>query len=604
MPAGHPDVSIDAPHNLPAGVAIFLGVADGGGAILGAPVHLVRCGPNDKLRPQQDPRKVQMTSTRLDGAVPARRIPVLIVGGGPVGLALAADLGWRSVPCELIEQTDGAIATPKMNEVNVRTMEFCRRWGIAEQVLNCPFPADYPFDVVFVTSLSGHEIGRMRRPARGKQRPEAYSPMRLQACSQMWFDPILRGFAQSSPSVQLRHRTRLEAFEDNGDGVICDVVDLATGARERVVADYLVGCDGAQSAIRSALGIGLGGQGVLGHPLHLFFRAPGLLEQCGREPGTFFMAIDRDGLWANIRVIDPANALWRLMVLDSDGKQTPETIDKDALIRRAVGRPIEVEWLGLSIWARRSVVADAYGRGRVFLAGDAVHQLSPTGALGMNTGIGDAVDLGWKLAATVQGWGGDQLLASYDAERRPIGHRNVDMAAEFYLRHENFDQGLGAIEEDTESGRTLRQRLGGDLVRDIGAMFRTIGMQIGYRYEGSPIVVPDGTPPVPDNPDEFAASARPGSRAPHAVLQDGRSILDLYGRGFTLVRFNDVAGGSIGEAAKARGVPLRTVAADDPDAAKLYERKLVLVRPDGHVAWRGDREPDNSLAVIDRVRGA
>ncbi len=440
----------------------------------------------------------------------ARSVPVLVVGGGPVGLALAAELGWRGVRCELIEQGDGSIVTPKMNEVNVRTMEFCRRWGIAEQVLNCPFPVDYPFDVVFVTSLGGHEIGRMRRPSRARQQPEAYSPMRLQACSQMWFDPMLRALAQSAPSVRLRYRTKLEGFEDTGDGVICDIVDLKTGVRERVEADYLVGCDGATSAIRGALGIGLAGQGVLGHPLHLFFRAPDLLAQCGKEPGTFFLAIDRDGLWANIRVIDPVNAMWRLMVLDSDGKQTPETIDKAALIRRAVGRPIDVEWLGVSIWTRRSVVSDRYGQGRVFLAGDAVHQLSPTGALGMNTGIGDAVDLGWKLAAAVQGWGGPNLLASYDTERRPIGLRNVGMTAEFYLAHENFDQGLAAIDDDTEAGRALRARLGRDLVRDIGAMFRTIGMQIGYRYEGSPIIVPDGSPPVPDHPENFVASARPG----------------------------------------------------------------------------------------------
>jgi 2-polyprenyl-6-methoxyphenol hydroxylase-like FAD-dependent oxidoreductase len=534
-----------------------------------------------------------------------RSVPVLVVGGGPVGLALAAELGWRGVRCELIEQGDGSIATPKMNEVNVRTMEFCRRWGIAEQVLNCPFPVDYPFDVVFVTSLGGHEIGRMRRPSRARQQPEAYSPMRLQACSQMWFDPMLRALAQSSSSVRLRYRTRLEGFEDTGDGVVCDIVELETGIRERVEADYLVGCDGATSAIRGALGIGLAGQGVLGHPLHLFFRAPDLLTQCGKEPGTFFLAIDRDGLWANIRIIDPANAMWRLMVLDSDGKQTPETIDKAALIRRAVGRPIDVEWLGVSIWTRRSVVADRYGQGRVFLAGDAVHQLSPTGALGMNTGIGDAVDLGWKLAAAVQGWGGANLLASYDTERRPIGLRNVGMTAEFYLAHENFDQGLAAIDDDTEAGRALRAGLGRDLVRDIGAMFRTIGMQIGYRYEGSPIIVPDGSPPVPDHPENFVASARPGSRAPHVALADGRSMLDLYGRDFVLVRFGGAPeGASVAEAAAKRGVPLRTVMVEQPAAATLYEHKLVLVRPDGHVAWRGDSVPADPLALIDRVRGA
>ena len=535
-----------------------------------------------------------------------RRVPVLIVGGGPVGLALAADLGWRGVDCELIEQGDGSITTPKMNEVSVRTMEFCRRWGIADQVLNCPFPADYPFDVVFVTSLGGHEIGRMRRLPRARQTPEPYSPMRLQACSQMWFDPILKNFALSSPSVRLRHRTRMEAFEDTGAGVVVDIVDLDRGARERVTADYLVGCDGAQSAIRGTLGIGLAGQGVLGHPLHLFFRAPGLLQQCGKEPGTFFLAIDREGLWANIRIVDPANAMWRLMVLDSDGKQTPESIDKDALIRRAVGRPIAVEWLDLSIWTRRSLVAERYAQGRVMLAGDAVHQLSPTGALGMNTGIGDAVDLGWKLAAAVQGWGGPNLLASYDSERRPIGLRNVGMTAEFYLAHEKFDEGLSAIEDDSEPGRVLRQRLGRELERDVGAMFRTIGLQIGYRYEDSPLCVADGTPAPPDDPENFIASARPGARAPHAVLADGSSTLDLYGRSFVLARFGAGAsdGASIAAAAAARGVPLRMVTVAEPNAAALYERKLVLVRPDGHVAWRGDEPPADALAMIDRVRGA
>jgi 2-polyprenyl-6-methoxyphenol hydroxylase-like FAD-dependent oxidoreductase len=536
-----------------------------------------------------------------------RRVPVLIVGGGPVGLALAADLGWRGVACELVEQTDGAIITPKMNEVNVRTMEFCRRWGVADQVLNCPFPADYPFDVVFVTSLAGHEIGRMRRPPRAQQRPEPYSPMRLQACSQMWFDPILRAFAQSSPTVRLRHRTRLEAFEDHGDGVGCDIVDLKTDGRERVIADYLVGCDGATSAIRGRLGIGLVGYAALGHPLHLFFRCPDLLEQCGKQSATFFLAIDRDGLWANVRVIDPANGMWRLMVLDSDGKLTAETIDKDALLRRAVGRPLEVEWLSVSIWTRRSLVAERYGRGRVFLAGDAVHQLSPTGALGMNTGIGDAVDLGWKLAAAVQGWGGPNLLASYDAERRPIGHRNVGMAAEFYLAHENFEHGgLSAIADDSPQGQAVRAKLGRELERDVGAMFRTIGLQLGYRYEGSPVIVDDGTPAPPDNPEQFVPSARPGSRAPHAVLGDGRSMLDLYGRTFTLVRFGkDVAdGAAIPAAATKRGVPLHVVTVENPDAAARYERRLVLVRPDGHVAWRSDREPADPLALIDRVRGA
>jgi hypothetical protein len=251
-------------------------------------------------------------------------------------------------------------------------------------------------------------------------------------------------------------------------------------------------------------------------------------------------------------------------------------------------------------------VAERYSKGRVFLAGDAVHQLSPTGALGMNTGIADVVDLGWKLAAVAQGWGGPNLLASYDDERRPVGLRNVGMTTEFYLAHEKFDEGLSAIEEDSERGRALRERLGRELVRDVGAMFRTIGLQIGYRYEGSSIVVPDGTPPAPDDPESFVPSARPGSRAPHVTLADGTSTLDLFGRGFVLARLGEDApdGSAIAAAAKQRGVPLRTVTIVGQEAADIYERSLVLVRPDGHVAWRGDREPADALAVIDRVRGA
>jgi 2-polyprenyl-6-methoxyphenol hydroxylase-like FAD-dependent oxidoreductase len=531
--------------------------------------------------------------------------PVLIVGGGPVGLALAVELGWRGIACTLLEQGDGAIVTPKMNEVNVRTMEFCRRWGMAEAVHSCPFPPDYPLDVAFVTSLSGYELGRMPRPPRMMEKPEPYSPMRLRVCSQMWFDPILQRLARTFPHVSLRYRTRLDSFAVSDTGVTAEIGDLEGGGRERVEAEYLVACDGANSVVRRSLGIGLNGD-TLGHPVHLYFRAPGLLEMCGRKPTTFFVTVDRGGVWSNVRVIDPANAMWRLMVLDAGAGLTSETVDRDAYLRRALGRSIEVEWLGTSVWTRRSVVAERYSKGRVFLAGDAVHQLSPTGALGMNTGIADAVDLGWKLAAVLSGWGGDRLLSSYDSERRPIGTRNVSMAVEFYLEHEKFHDGIAAIEDDSATGAKVRQRAGEALVRGVGRMFRTIGLQIGYRYEGSPICVPDGTPPYRDDPEHFVASARPGSRAPHCWIGDGRSTLDLYGHGFVLLHLgaNAPDASAFETAAAARRVPLKSVALNEPETAELYERRLVLIRPDGHVAWRGNEMPPNAGAVIDRVRGA
>jgi hypothetical protein len=241
----------------------------------------------------------------------------------------------------------------------------------------------------------------------------------------------------------------------------------------------------------------------------------------------------------------------------------------------------------------------------VFLAGDAVHQLSPTGAMGMNTGIGDVVDLGWKLAAVQQGWGGSKLLESYSAERQPVGVRAINHTSDFHISHGKFHDGFAAIEDDTPEGRALRAEVGPELVREVGRMFRTIGLQLGYRYEDSPIIVPDDTEPVPDDPENFVASARPGCRAPHVALTDGSSTLDLYGRGFVLARFGQEAPGDHGivEAAKARGVPIKVETIDNPEAAAIYETRLVLVRPDGHVAWRGNDAPDDPLAVIDRIRG-
>jgi hypothetical protein len=386
--------------------------------------------------------------------------------------------------------------------------------------------------------------------------------------------------------------------------VAAEIVDVESGQRERIDADYLVGCDGANSMVRRSLNIGLNGE-TLGHPVHLYFRAPNLLESCGRQLATFFVTVDRNGAWSNVRIIDPLNAMWRLMVLDAGIGLTPESVDRDTYLRRAIGRPIAVEWLGTSVWTRRSVVAERYGRGRIFLAGDAVHQLSPTGALGMNTGIADAVDLGWKLAAVLQGWSQDGLLASYDAERRPIGARNVKLTAEFYGEHGKFD-GLAAIEEDSAAGAQARQRIGEALVSGIGRMFRTAGLQLGYCYENSPICVPDCTPPCPDDPEDFTPSARPGSRAPHLWLDDSRSMLDLYGHAFVLLRLgSDAPDVSRFEAAAAsRRVPLNVITVAKPEAADLYKRRLVLVRPDGHVAWRSDEMPVNATAIIDKVRGA
>ena len=205
----------------------------------------------------------------------------------------------------------------------------------------------------------------------------------------------------------------------------------------------------------------------------------------------------------------------------------------------------------------------------------------------------------------LSGWGGDGLLSSYDAERRAIGTRNVSMTAEFYSEHEKHGDGTAVIDEDSPAGAQVRKHVGEALVCGVGRMFRTTGLQIGYRYEDLPICVPDGTPSYPDDPEDFIPSARPGSRAPHMWLGDGYSSLDLYGRGFVLIRLGanapDVS--AFKSAAEVRRVPFEIVTVNQPEAMQLYERRLVLVRPDGHVAWRADEVPLDAGAIIDKVRG-
>ena len=305
-------------------------------------------------------------------------------------------------------------------------------------------------------------------------------------------------------------------------------------------------------------------------------------------------------------MVDPVNAMWRLMVLDTDGKQTPESIDKDALIRRAVGRPFEVEWLSASIWTRRSVVAERYSKGRVFLAGDAVHQLSPTGALGMNTGIGDAVDLGWKLAAVVQGWGGPNLLASYDGERRPIGLRTIDNTAGFHLAHGQFESGFSAIEDDSDAGPRAARPSRAATGAQVGAHVSHHRPAARLSLRGLADLRARRHAGAAGRSGELrrlraAGLARAACRARRRQL-DARSVWPRLRA--APARRDAPDGAEIAKAAKKRGVPLRTVTIDEPEAATIYERKLVLVRPDGHVAWRGDEAPSDALAMIDRVRGA
>jgi len=530
--------------------------------------------------------------------------PVLVVGGGPVGLALAGDLGWRGIRCLLIEQSDGSIYQPRMDLVGIRTMEFCRRWGLVGAVEASPYPRDYAQDNIYLTGMTGYELGRERFPGIGQAPPPKESPQRRERCPQNMFDPILRAFAAAQPTVTLRYRTRLVSFTQSADAVTATVENADTGVREEILAQYIVGCDGARSLVRESLGLAMRGNPVLTYTTNVIFRCPHLLSLHDKGEAYRHIFIGPEGTWSTIVAINGRNE-WRFSIIGGAEQREYSRPEIEAAIRRAVGRDFDFEILSVLPWVRRELVAEHYRNGRGFIAGDAAHVMSPTGGFGMNTGIGDAVDLSWKLAAMFEGWGGDALLDSYSTERQPVGARNVTEAAGNLRRMLSVDPHPDIL-DDTPQGAATREKVGREFSETMRREWFTLGIHLGYRYEASPICLPDGTAAPADDPKSYVPTARPGHRAPHAFLADGRSTLDLFGRGFVLLGFGaDAAEAApLLEAASKRKVPISFAAIAEPHIAALYERRFVLVRPDGHVAWRDDRIPAEPLRVIDVVRGA
>ena len=530
-------------------------------------------------------------------------VPVLITGGGPVGLGLAIELGLHRIPTRLIEMRDGTVVVPKMSQVHARSLEFCRRWGIAERVFEAGFPKHHPQDFIYVTTLVGHELFRLSRPSYLEQPCDAGSPVRDYQCPQLYFDPILRGFAETLAPVELSYFTRLDSFVEQADRVIATITDMRSGAQSTLSCRYLVGCDGAQSLVRERLGIAMGGAGHLDLSVSIFFRSAELPSLHDKGWGRFYRFNDEGGCWSEMVAVNGKD-LWRLTILT--GLDPTAAFDPEACLLRAIGRPFAHEIISVLRWDRIEFIAHRYRQGRVFIAGDAAHQNSPTGGLGMNTGFADAFDLGWKLAAMLDGWGGERLLESYEAERRPVAIRNAEECSRLF-RDAAALPGVAALTTTTPEGELARQRYVEVLRANMKASISSITEQVklGFCYEGSPVIWPDGTPPLPTT-GKYIPSTRPGTRAPHAWLADGRSTLDLFGDGFTLLRLGTSPpdATALTDAAARRGVPLHVTDLADPKIAALYERKLVLVRPDGHVAWRGESCPTDALAVIDRLRGA
>src|SRR5262245_30886613 len=530
--------------------------------------------------------------------------PILIVGGGPVGLALAADLGWRRTPCLVVEQGEGPVDHPRATAINARSMEFMRRWGVAEAVRNAAAPEDFPHTALYCTTLTGFEIARIDRPHHGGRGPTTTSPERAQRCNQIWLDPILRDLATSFASVDLRYRWRFEELVEEEDRVIATVRDLARDEPRRIVAQYVIDCSGGHSTIRRQLGLTMSGSPYTGYFVSIFVKAPELWAHHEMGKAALINFVEPDGLWRNLVILD-GRELYRFGVRGKAYYDAPDQVDAERLFTEVVGRQVPHELISVRRWIARNVVSDSYRVGRVFFAGDAAHLNHPSSGLGLNTGLGDAVDLGWKLAATLAGWGGERLLESYEIERQPVGRRNIGHADVSHAGDRDREP-PPEIFEHTAAGERARRKLGEAIVGSMTRKFITDGLALGYRYDPSPICCNEAGAAPHEAIEDYHPNAVTGSRAPHAWLPDGRSIIDLCGRDSTLVRLGEAAPEveAIERAFAARGVPLAVETVGDPKIAMLYQRQLVLIRPDGHIAWRADTLPADPAALVDRARGA
>jgi 2-polyprenyl-6-methoxyphenol hydroxylase-like FAD-dependent oxidoreductase len=531
------------------------------------------------------------------------RTPVLVVGAGPIGLALTGDLAWRGISCTLVEKTDGAITQPKMDLIGPRTMEFCRRWGIEDLVRNCPYNPDQPQDNVWLESLMGFEFGREVFPPPRDAKPPPQSPVRRERCPQDMFDPILRRWVEGLSAAKMRYETELLDFVEKPDRVVARL-RTADGKEETIEADYLVGTDGGASLVRQALGIGMTGKPALTYTTNVIFRCKDFWSLHNKRKGYRFIFIGPEGTWSTLVAID-GHDRYRFSIIGDETKRALTEADVRKLITRAMGKTFDFDVLSIVPWVRRELVADSYGRGRVFIAGDAAHLNSPTGAFGMNTGMQDSADISWKLAANIEGWGTPGLLASYEKERKPVAHRNVEEASENLNRMLSPRLKLSALVfENSEAGTEARREFGEAYTEMMKREWFTLHIHLGYTYEHSPVIVPDGTPAPQDPVMTYNQTARPGSRAPHVWLAPGKSILDLFGRSYVLLRFDSSADVGAFEAAAGKvGLPVTVVDIDNADAKALYQQPLVLVRPDGFVAWRG-RDVGEAAHIVDVVRGA
>ena len=516
---------------------------------------------------------------------------VLIVGAGPVGLTLALDLGRRGIDCILIEQKDAPQFLPKMERCNARTMEIYRRLGIAQKIRDAGFPRETPMDVFIVTSLVEPPLLHLPYPSVAQAQAQIAAcndgsmPLEpYQLISQYTLEPLLKSVAETIPCIDVRYGCEFASFTQDGNEVCARVT--RGGATEELRALYLVGCDGGSSAVRRQLGIKLQGEANLLQLRQALYRCDDLFERIPIGKGRHYHVADARNSFLIVQ--DSTRHFTLHSVAESDA-------DMATMFEQVVAMPVEYEMLYVGEWKQNLLLADGYGEGRVFLAGDAVHLVIPTGGLGMNSGVGDAIDLSWKLAATLQGWGGPNLLASYEIERRQIGARNVEASRQASRGRRAWREAWKAdIRDDTPAGAETRATLARIADVEQRKSNEMVGAELGYRYRDSPLIWPEDRDGPPDDFMKYVPSSWPGARLPHVWLRDGGALHDRIGDGYTLLRFGgtDAEPAPLAQGFAARGAPFTVLDIADARPRDIYGCDLLLLRPDLHVVWRGNHLPD------------
>jgi 2-polyprenyl-6-methoxyphenol hydroxylase-like FAD-dependent oxidoreductase len=527
---------------------------------------------------------------------------VLIVGAGPTGLTLAIDLGLRGVPCMLIEQKEAPQFLPKMERCNARSMEIYRRMGIADRVRAAGLPAHCPMDIFVVFSLVEPPLVHHPHPsvaqakARIAKSEDASEPLEpYQLISQYTLEPLLKSIAESLPSVTVRYGCELIDFTQDVTAVSAQV--RSGGATSSIRSAYMVGCDGGNSLVRRRLGIALNGEANIQELRQALYYCEDLYERIPIGKGRHYHVVDAENSFLIVQ--DSTRHLTLHSVVENDA-------DMARQFERVVAMPVVYDMLYVGRWRMNLLLADRYGEGRVFLAGDAVHLVIPTGGLGMNTGVGETIDLSWKLAATLQGWGGPGLLASYELERRQVGERNVAASGfaargrrkwrKLYRPDLREPSGVAAREELTRAA-DLEQRKASDM----------IGAELGYRYVGSPLIAAEPGEGPAHEFMQYVPTTWPGARLPHVWLADGSAVQDRigYGHGYTLLRLGGTRADTdaLEQAFAALGAPLQVLELDDARPRDIYGYDLLLLRPDMHVVWRGNAPPLDPRELAARATG-